>query len=224
MSAQPARPSPSAPSGPALVVLAAGAGARLGEVKALARLADRPGGRALELLLAAGAALGDARPLVIAGDALAAIAAALPPEVEVRANERWSAGRTGSVRCAVEIRPGRDLCLAPVDVPLVPAEIFAALAAEWSRRGAPARGWLGPCVLRDGARRFGHPVILGRELARGLKGFPVERPLSALRGLAEPLLALEVESDAILDDLDSPADLARLRARLAGRGDLGPGP
>jgi len=201
--------------GPALVVLAAGASTRLGEVKALARLADRPGGTALELLLAAGAALGDARALVVTGREHAAIAAGAPPGVEVQPNERWRAGRTGSVRCAVLHRPERDLCLAPVDVPLVPAEVFAALAAEWSHRGAPARGWLGPCVLQDGARRFGHPVILGRELARLLKGFPAARPLAALRAQAQPLLALEVTSAAILDDLDSPEDLARLRARLA---------
>jgi CTP:molybdopterin cytidylyltransferase MocA len=200
---------------PALVVLAAGASTRLGEDKALARLADRPGGTALELLLAAGAALGDPRPLVVTGRSHAAIAAVLPPGVDVHANQRWSEGRTGSVRTAVSLRPGRDLCLAPVDVPLVPADVFAALAVEWSRRGAPARGWLGPYLLRDGARLYGHPVILGRELAGTLKRFPVEQPLSALRARAEPLLALEVESAAILDDLDSPADLARLRARLA---------
>ena len=223
MSGQAARPSLPPSRGPALVVLAAGASTRLGETKALARLADRPGGTALELLLAAGAALGDARALVVTGSAHAAIAAAVPPGIEVRQNELWSAGRTGSVRFAASMRPGRDLCLASVDAPLVPVEVFAALAEEWSSRGAPARGWLGPCVMQDGARRFGHPVILGRELAETLKGFPAERPLSALRARAEPLLALEVASAAILDDLDSPADLARLRARLAARDELRPG-
>lgn len=199
--------------GPALVVLAAGASARLGEVKALARLHDRPGGTALELLLAAGASLGDEHPLVVTGRDHAAIAAAAPAGTELRANERWREGRTSSVACAVRYRPGRDLCLAPVDVPLVPAEVFAALARDWERHARPARGWVAPCLRRGDARRFGHPVILGRELLLELKGFPPDRPLSALRALAEPLLALEVESAAILDDLDSPADLARLRAR-----------
>jgi CTP:molybdopterin cytidylyltransferase MocA len=208
--------------GPALVVLAAGAGARLGEIKALARLADGPGGTVLELLLAAGAALGDARPLVVTGRDHDAIAAAVPPGVEVSANERWSAGRAGSASHAARLRPERDLCLTPVDVPLVPAEVFAALAAEWARSGSPARGWLAPCVLREGARRFGHPVILGRELALALKRFPAARPLSDLRARARPLLALEVASAAILDDLDSPADLARLRARLARRSSVQP--
>ncbi len=200
-------------AGPALVVLAAGASTRLGENKALARLHERAGGTALELLLAAGAALGDAQPLVVTGHEHAAIARAAPAGVEVRHNERWHEGRSGSVACAALYRPERDLCLAPVDVPLVPGEVFAALAEEWSRCSAPENGWLGPCVLQDGVQRFGHPVILGRGLARLLKGFPAEHPLSALRAQAAPLLSLLVASAAILDDLDSPADLARLRAR-----------
>jgi CTP:molybdopterin cytidylyltransferase MocA len=60
--------------------------------------------------------------------------------------------------------------------------------------------------------------VLGRELARELLAWPRERPLRALRALADPLLALEVEDEAILDDLDTPEDLARLRERLAGAG------
>jgi CTP:molybdopterin cytidylyltransferase MocA len=200
-------------TGPALVVLAAGASARLGEPKALARLRSEPGGTALELLLAAGAALGDPRALVVSGPDHAAIARSLPAAVEVYVNEDWAAGRTGSVRCAAVLRPGRDLCLAPVDVPLVPAAVFAALASEWERRGRPARGWLAPYVLQAGRQRFGHPVIVGRGLAADLKAFPPQDPLHALRARAAPLLALEVESASIIDDLDTPADLARLRER-----------
>jgi CTP:molybdopterin cytidylyltransferase MocA len=202
----------------ALVVLAAGASTRLGEPKALARLRPGPGGTALELLLSAGAELGDPRPLVVTGRDHALVAAAAPAGVELCENPRWSAGRTGSVQRALELRTGRDLCLAPVDVPLVPAAVFSALAAEWGRRGQPGRGWLAPCVLAGGARRFGHPVVVGRELAAELKEFPPDRSLADLRARAEPLLALAVESTAILDDLDSPADLERLRALASGPG------
>jgi molybdenum cofactor cytidylyltransferase len=200
--------------GPALVVLAAGASRRLGAPKALARLREGPGGTALELLLAAGAALGDPRPLLVTGRDHAAIAAAAPAHVEVRTNPSWSAGRSGSVQLAAASRPGRDLCLAPVDVPLVPDRVFAALAGEWARSGRPERGWLAPFVVRDGVRRFGHPVVVGRALLVEWKGFPPDRPLHELRARAEPILALEVDSAAILDDLDDPSDLARLRARL----------
>jgi CTP:molybdopterin cytidylyltransferase MocA len=199
--------------GLALVVLAAGASERLGEPKALAVIAPGPGGRALELLLAAGAALADPLPLVVAGRDHDALAALLPPAVELARNAAWSTGRTSSVQLACALRTGRDLCLAPVDVPLVPAAVFAALAAEWARRGAPERGWLAPCIERDGVRRFGHPIVVGRALLADLKGFPPGAPLVALRAGADPLWALPVECEAILDDLDTPADLARLRAR-----------
>jgi CTP:molybdopterin cytidylyltransferase MocA len=197
-------------------MLAAGASTRLGAPKALARLRDGPGGSALELLLAAGRAFGDPFPLVLAGADHGALAAALahaeyPHELVQHLD--WSAGRTSSVARAAELRTGRDLCIAPVDVPLVPREVFAALRSAWEEAGAPARGWLAPFVpSAPTERRFGHPVLVGRELAARLKAFPPERPLSSLRAEAAPLLALEVASAAILDDLDSPADLARLRS------------
>jgi CTP:molybdopterin cytidylyltransferase MocA len=117
------------------------------------------------------------------------------------------------VRLACELRIGRDLCLTPVDVPLVPASVFRALAREWVQRGRPESGWLGPFVRREGTRLFGHPIVVGRELARRLKDFPPDQPLSQLRAEARPLLALEVVEPEILDDLDTPGDLARLEAR-----------
>ena len=203
---------------PALVVLEAGASARLGRPKALVTLREGPGGTALELLLAAGACLGDARPLVVTGADHAEIAAhvaRLDLALELCEHRAWSQGRSGSMRAAAERRRGRDLCLAPVDVPLVPRQVFAALVAEWQRQGRPARGWLGPFVARAGAQLFGHPVLLGRDLAHDLQVFPPDRPLARLRACAGPLLALEVECPEILDDLDTPADLARLRARSA---------
>jgi len=199
---------------PALVLLAAGASERLGEPKALVRLRPERPGSPLELLLAAGASLGDTRPLVVVGPAAKAVAAVLPPGVDSVVNRDWSAGRTGSVRVAVEARPDRDLCLAPVDVPLVPAEVFAALAAEWRRLGEPARGWLAPFVTESGVPRHGHPIVVGRELLGDVKELPPDRPLRELRARARPLAAIEVASAAILDDLDTRADFERLVRRL----------
>jgi len=196
------------------VLLAAGASRRLGSPKALASLREGPGGTALELLLAAGAALGDPAPLVVTGADHAAIAARVR-DVELVRNDSWEAGRSGSVRCAARARPGRDLCLAPVDVPLVPAAVFAALGLAWEQAGCPARGWLAPFLAGTEPRRHGHPVLLGRGLCAGLKDFPPDRPLRALRASARPSWGIAVASAAILDDLDTPEDLARLRAGLA---------
>ena len=183
-------------SAPALVILAAGASTRLGSCKALADL-----GRTTPLaaLLAAGAGL---EALVVAGAHVAAIRAALPANVECVHNELWSSGRLSSVQAA-------DLCIAPVDVPLVPAEVFALLSQAWEAAGTPEHGWLAPRC--DG--RHGHPIVIGRALAARILESPSELPLKSFRAGAYPLLALEVQAREILDDLDSPEDLARLRAR-----------
>lgn len=217
-----------------LVLLAAGASRRLGSPKALVELqppavdaaGDAPQASAdgrestpLARLLAAARPLADPRPLVVSGadhEAIARAARRQDAELEVVHNPDWEAGRTGGVALAARLRPGRDLCLAPVDVPLVPAAVFEALDAAWSQAGAPAEGWLAPFVRRDGAPRFGHPVVLGRGLARRLERLSPAEPLRVLREHAAPLLAVEVASAAILDDLDTPLDLRRLRGRLAG--------
>jgi CTP:molybdopterin cytidylyltransferase MocA len=190
---------------PRLVILAAGASERLGQCKALARIGDTT---PLDALLSAGAALVDARPLVISGADHAAIAAAAPASCEVAFNSSWQTGRTGGVALARELRADCDLCLAPVDVPLVPREVFAALAQAWLAAGSPPRGWLAPRVLENGNLRHGHPVIVGRELVRELDP---QAPLRELRWRATPLFDVDVASVRILDDLDTPADLERLR-------------
>lgn len=192
-------------SRPAIVILAGGASARLGACKALADLGG--GATPLGELLRAGA------EMVVGGAHAQEIRAALPPGVEFVHNERWADGRLSSVQCAVRARPGRDLCLAPVDVPLVPADVFVALARAWEAAGAPERGWLAPWVSAAGRRAHGHPVVLGRKLLSELLAEPQERPLKDFRSRAEPLLEVEVRANEILDDLDTPADLARMRTR-----------
>ncbi len=196
---------------PALILLAAGASRRLGTAKALVRLGSRPQDTPLGLLLTAGAGLRSTPPLVVTGAHDAEIRAALPPTAEAVFNPTWEAGRTGSLQLAIQARSGLDLCLAPVDVPRVPPEVFLALRNGWLEAQAPARGWLAPWTLHQGTRRFGHPVILGRALAKEVLGWDPDRPLRDLRGLADPLLAVEVADDAIHDDLDTPADWRALR-------------
>ena len=208
----------------ALVILAAGASRRLGRCKALAPLGDDPPATPLGLLLAAGAALGDARPLVIGGKDHAALARALPQGVELAHNRRWAEGRTGSILLARDLRPGRDLCLAPVDVPLVPEAVFRLLAEAWDQAGCPPRGWLSPQApparatsppgTDEAPGRTGHPVIVGRELLSAWKPASASVSLRKLRHRADPLWTQPVPTRRILDDLDTPADLERLRTQF----------
>ena len=192
---------------PALVVLAAGASTRLGRCKALTPI---DGVTVLQRILRADAGR-DPRPLVVAGPDFEAISAAAPQDVEVVAHPGWAAGRTGSIARAVHEREGRDLLLAPVDCPAVPASVFQALRQAWALADSPPLGWLAP---RHTDGRFGHPIVIGRDLLRMLPGFDPDRPLRDLRALAEPLLSTPVDSEAVLEDLDTPQDRARIQDRL----------
>ncbi|MCB9915431.1 MAG: NTP transferase domain-containing protein [Planctomycetes bacterium] len=197
---------------PALVLLAGGASRRLGCCKALVELA---GATPLERLARAGAASFDADAPLVVGGADDARGCARRSRRASRTRTTPAGRRAARARSPPPwpARPGRDLCLAPVDVPLVPAEVFAALAAAWAAAGAPERGWLAPRC----AGRHGHPIVAGRALLAELAGRLAAAPaltLRDLRGLARPLLDVEVSAAEVLDDLDTPADLERLRARL----------
>lgn len=199
------------------VILAAGASRRLGEPKALA---DLGGQSVLRRLVEALRGL-PRPPLVITGHHHAethAHAARWAPDAEVVFNPDWEEGRTSGVALAAARRRGHDLLVCPVDVPLVNAGLIEALAEEWQRQGSPARGWLAPSVVIDPhkERRFGHPIIMGAQLASEAKGQATDAPLRALRDRAAPLLAMATSDPAILDDLDTPEDLRSLRERLQG--------
>ena len=67
-----------------------------------------------------------------------------------------------------------------------------------------------PDLDPDPSDPHGHPIILGRELLSNWDG---QEPLRDLRQRALPLLSVAVEDRAILDNLDRPEDLDRLRTR-----------
>jgi len=199
-------------SSPVLVILAAGASSRLGEPKALVELG---GSSPMERLFAAGIASFPTEPLLIAGPDFEAIRDAAPEDLEVLEHASWSDGRTGSIRAARRARPGRDLLIAPVDVPLVPREVFELMGRAWKENGTPPLGWLAPGVRRARGLLPGHPVLLGRELAARLEKVEPDTPLRKLRDKASPLWCVECTAESILDDLDTPLDLKSLRDSLA---------
>jgi CTP:molybdopterin cytidylyltransferase MocA len=239
--------------GIAFVLLAAGASRRLGTCKALISLGDPDSDRLVDTplgrLLDAGSSLDAARPLLVTGLHHRELHLAAPVDVEVCHNSAWEQGRTGSVACAAAARRGYDLLLAPVDVPRVPRSVFLAMSQAWAEANEPKAGWLAPFLADpefqgdpgasqagEFVRRFGHPIIMGRELAGQLADLldlaPTEdrdrelssesdhrqwrdRPLHHWRKLANPLLSVPVESPEILDDLDDLGDWEHLRTPQA---------
>ncbi len=201
--------------GIAAVILAAGASRRLGQCKALV---DLDGETPLSRLASAARELSNSKdesgtppPLVVVGPHEQEIAAQLPPGCELLPNDNAQAGRTGGLQLAIARRRGFDLAVLPVDVPRVPGAVLRALAEAWRAQGSPPMGWLAPRYQGQ----FGHPILIGSALAERLARFPADRPLSELRAYADPLFSLECEAHEILEDLDTPSDLANLRALLA---------
>ncbi len=133
-----------------------------------------------------------------------------PLPSEIAFNPRWEAGRTAGLQLAARLRVGADLLIWPADVPLVSASCLKELVQEWERLGSPNRGWLAPAV----GKKFGHPMVVGRALVSELDGLQPDAPLRELRKRADPLSYIRVEDAAVLDDLDTPADLDRLRRRV----------
>jgi len=205
--------SESAPLG--LVILAAGASRRLGSCKALVRLGQGPQSTPLASLLRAGAALGAERSLILSGKhhlEIAEFVGTPAPGLELCRNAQWERGRSSSVRLAAQRLPGHDLCLAPVDVPLVSPAVFASLGASWRAADSPPLGWLAPAQRGPAGLAYGHPVLIGRGLLAMLSEATDALPLRHWRDLAQPLWSIEVQEHSILQDLDTPEDLERLRA------------
>jgi len=199
---------------PALVVLAAGASKRLGRCKALVEFR---GESVLAHHLRAGSSLDGVPPLLITGAHDEELRGAAPSGCHVAFNANWDTGRSSGILLAHKLRLKHALLIAPVDVPLVPSSVFEALTHAWARAGAPERGWLSPRYIGSDRTRngkFGHPVIVGPALASDLARFPSDTPLRAFRDFARPLFSVDTDRDEILLDLDTPADLEAIRARL----------
>jgi len=206
----PRLPAPRAPMSVHAVVLAAGAGRRMGGAKHLLRVGAAPGTPMLECVLRAlselprlGVELGGPTVVLSEGDALGARCAR---HCGVRAvYARAGEGRAASVRAGVAAVPAvaEGILFALADQPLLRGEDFAALVRGFA--GEPGRiaaasygGQRGTPVLF--ASRYREELLAlrgsqgGRELIRAHPDALLEVPICAARGR----------------DVDRPEDLAAL--------------
>lgn len=185
-----------------VVVLAAGAGRRLGTVpKALLRVAD--GRSFLEVIAACARQGGASGVVVVLGPPHApVIERALPAGVRAVVNSRPERGMLSSVQAGIAaLAPAVEAVLVwPVDLPYVKPETVRGLLA-----GAPDK-----MVLPQHAGRGGHPLRIPRSCFAELAALA---PALGLRGLmaAHPdrVSRLSVDDPGVLLDIDTPDDLRR---------------
>lgn len=184
----------------AAVILAAGASTRMGRPKALLRHGGRSFVRAV-VDLAAGC-----DPILVITGAVDLAAVDLGPARRVH-NDAWPLGQLGSLQRGLADLDGlaiAGLLVLTVDRPhLRPATVSGLLAAF---RADPGKIWQ-PAQ----AGRRGHPILWPAALLPLIRALPIDAsPRDLLDAHAHLRRELVVDDPAVHDNLDRPADLARL--------------
>jgi len=133
--------------------------------------------------------------VVVLGWSSSLVGRGLPRAVRtVRAPRWWRGSQSDSVRAALTGHQPARVLVQPVDVPPPCAELVRALLAE------------GGSVVPCHAGRRGHPVVLGDEAIERLRRGPLP---DGLRGVLGDARELQVDSPAVLANLNDPRQLAR---------------
>lgn len=143
--------------GPLGVLLAAGAGTRMGRPKALMRDASGTPWVAVGCRMLHDAGCGDI--VVVLGAEADAARALVPDEVRVAVAARWADGMSASLRAGLEAAESTDaaaVLVSLVDLPDLPASVGRRVIGQ---AGPDAATALVRAVF-DG--RPGHPVLIGR--------------------------------------------------------------
>jgi len=194
---------------PIPIILAAGAGRRLGGNKALLRLGEAT---LLELALAAvrDSLLG--RPLVVTGCAAEEVEAIARRGGALTArNPSWEGGMTGSIQTGLRSLPREcpAFLLYPVDHAFVRARDLDALARAWAARKSEE-----PLIFRPRCgEALGHPVLFDRSFAAEFLALGPDEPGHLVyRRHLDRVMWVEVDNPSIARDLDAPEDLEDLPA------------
>lgn len=180
------------------LVLAAGAGTRMGQPKGLMRTADGEPWlvRATSLLADAGCS----RVVAVVGARSEEVRRMLPPgsPVEVVVATQWAEGMSASLKAGLLAATGRAALITPVDMPGLPLAVV--------RRVIGSGGGITADTIRQAVfgGQPGHPVLVGRShwgaIVRGLSGDRGARAYLASHGVDE------IECGDLYDghDVDTP--------------------
>ncbi len=182
------------------VILAAGGSSRLGEPKQMIQWRDHP-----LIWHAVRAAEGLDRVTVVIGEQAKELRRALKKEpVELVENADWETGQSSSVRIGLEaVSEGSEaVVFLLADMPFVGPELISALVQRY-------RQTLAPLVATWAGGRRANPVLFDRVT------YPDLQALKGDQGGRSLFRRFEREfvewDDAVLLDVDTPADLERLR-------------
>ena len=189
----------------AAVVLAAGESSRMGRDKAL--LPFR-GSTFLESIVSTLQTIPVDRVVVVLGHHADEIQAAIPlQKVEVVVNPRYREGQTTSFLAGINAVDAEDLegiLLCLVDHPLISPEVVRTLQQAFREKRPPV-------VIPTYQGRRGHPVIFSRALFEEFRALaPKEGANQVARRHRAETLFVEVQDEAILRDVDTPADYEQL--------------
>ncbi|OAI30585.1 4-diphosphocytidyl-2C-methyl-D-erythritol synthase [Methylosinus sp. R-45379] len=188
------------------LVLAAGNGERFGSArfKLLEELDGKPLMRhAVDAALASQAG----RTLVVTGHANERVEAALAgAPVALVHNANYREGLASSLRAGVAQVGGESGALVLLaDMPAVTPAILDILIDAFDATDAAA-----VVPTRNGRR--GNPVLLGRTLFPQLATIAGDKGAREMLRISTGVIEIEIGDDAVLTDVDAPADLARLRS------------
>ena len=197
------------------ILLAAGAGSRMGRGKLLLEVQGEP-----MLRRAARTALSCCSPVVVVTGAqheeLAGALSGLGEGLVVVRNEDWSSGRVGSVISGIMALPdaSKGFLLHHGDMPYVGADVFETLLSVVDGAGALSAGQIGQarCLVAAHEGKAGHPVFFPPAIIPAIKALGGgER----LKGLLETwgFSLVECGSGAVLDDIDTPEDYLQLERK-----------
>ncbi|HET7697719.1 MAG TPA: nucleotidyltransferase family protein [Vicinamibacterales bacterium] len=188
------------------IVLAAGASSRMGRAKALLPIGDRTFVRTILESLREGGVT-EAVVVIRQGDTAIEAEVAAAGFGRAVVNPRAADGQLTSLVAGLDAVDGPDVSAALVtlvDVPLVTARTIRGLCTRAAASAA--------AVIRAVHHgRHGHPVIVKRELFAALRAAdPAVGAKPILRAAA--IEDVEVDDPGVIEDVDTPADYARVIA------------
>jgi len=185
-------------------VLAAGAGTRFGGGKQLAELDGRP---LLEYVLRSAADARLDRVIVVLGFGAEEVRTGVNLHgAEPVVCERWDEGQSASLACGLALAEDADAVVVLLgDLPRLPPEAI--------RRLLDARGGGASVVRATYGGEPGHPLLLEHDLLGRMRDVTGDR---GARNLLMSAVTREVPCDDLGggEDVDTPAELERLRAEL----------